>query len=86
MGAESGSEQRETPSNRRKLVAILYADMAGYSRLISHDDQGTLDRLRGLRRELIDPAIEEHAGRLVQTGATRCLWSLTALMVLCAVQ
>jgi class 3 adenylate cyclase len=73
MGAESGSEQRETPSNRRKLVAILYADMAGYSRLISHDDQGTLDRLRGLRRELIDPAIEQHAGRIVQTGGDSLL-------------
>jgi len=74
MGSASGSaEQGVTPSNRRKLVAILYADMAGYSRLISLDDQGTLDRLRSLRRELIDPAIEEHAGKIVQTGGDSLL-------------
>ena len=74
MGSASDSaEQRVTPSSRRKLVAILYADMAGYSRLISRDDQGTLDRLRNLRRELIDPAIEEHAGKVVQTGGDSLL-------------
>ena len=42
--------------------------MVGYSRLIGLDDAGTLQRLRALRRNLIDPAIEEHGGRIVQTG------------------
>ena len=56
------------PQDRRKLVAVLYADMVGYSRLIGLDDQGTLDRLRALRREVIDPAIGEHSGKVVQTG------------------
>ena len=55
-------------ADRRKLIAVVYADMVGYSRLIGLDDAGTLERLRGLRRTLIDPAIYEHGGRIVQTG------------------
>jgi adenylate cyclase len=42
--------------------------MVGYSRLIGLDDAGTLARLRTLRQEVIDPAISEHGGRIVQTG------------------
>ena len=42
--------------------------MVGYSRLIGLDDAGTLERLRALRSGLIDPAIAEHGGRIVQTG------------------
>jgi adenylate cyclase len=61
------------PQDRRKLVAVLYADMVGYSRLIGLDDQGTLQRLRNLRAKLIDPAIEEHGGRIVQTGGDSLL-------------
>jgi adenylate cyclase len=57
----------------RKLIAVVYADMVGYSRLIGLDDAGTLDRLRTLRRGLIDPAIEEHGGRIVQTGGDSLL-------------
>jgi adenylate cyclase len=52
----------------RKLIAVVYADMVGYSRLIGLDDAGTLRRLRTLRSELIDPAIHEYGGRVVQTG------------------
>jgi len=51
----------------RRLAAILAADVAGYSRLIGADEGGTLDRLRALRRELLDPKIAEHRGRLVKT-------------------
>ena len=58
---------------RRKLIAVVYADMVGYSRLIGLDDQGTLERLRTLRRNLIDPAIDEHGGRIVQTGGDSLL-------------
>jgi adenylate cyclase len=47
--------------------------MVGYSRLIGLDDQGTLDRLRALRREVIDPAIAEHGGRIIQTGGDSLL-------------
>ena len=52
------------------MLIVLYVDMVGYSRLIGLDDVGTLQRLRALRTNLIDPAIEEHGGRIVQTGAT----------------
>jgi hypothetical protein len=48
-------------------------DMVGYSRLIGLDDAGTLERLRTLRREIIDPAISEHGGRIVQTGGDSLL-------------
>jgi adenylate cyclase len=51
----------------RRLAAILAADVAGYSRLIEADEDGTLDRLRALRAEVIDPKIAEHRGRLVKT-------------------
>jgi adenylate cyclase len=61
------------PQDRRKLVAVVYADMVGYSRLIGLDDAGTLERLRKLRRMLIDPAIKEHGGRIVQTGGDSLL-------------
>ena len=61
------------PPDRRKLIAVVYADMVGYSRLIGLDDAGTLQRLRSLRGEVIDPAIEEHGGRIVQTGGDSLL-------------
>ncbi|HYM32478.1 MAG TPA: adenylate/guanylate cyclase domain-containing protein [Candidatus Cybelea sp.] len=51
----------------RKLVAILAADVVGYSRLTGVDEEGTLARLRALRQELIDPAIAGHHGRIVKT-------------------
>ncbi|HXO91401.1 MAG TPA: adenylate/guanylate cyclase domain-containing protein, partial [Stellaceae bacterium] len=51
----------------RKLAAILVADIAGYSRLVGLDEEGTVARLRALRRELIDPTIAEHCGRVVKT-------------------
>src|SRR5215472_9430879 len=54
-------------SQTRRLAAILAADVAGYSRLIGADEGGTLERLRALRRELLDPKIAEHRGRLVKT-------------------
>jgi adenylate cyclase len=57
----------------RKLIAVVYADMVGYSRLIGLDDLGTLERLRTLRNTLIDPAISEHGGRIVQTGGDSLL-------------
>jgi TolB-like protein len=52
---------------QRKLAAILAADVAGYSRLMGADEEGTLARLKALRAELIDPAIAGHSGRIVKT-------------------
>src|SRR5215470_15188057 len=51
----------------RKLAAILAADVAGYSRLMGVDEAGTLAQLKAHRRELIDPKIAEHRGRVVKT-------------------
>ena len=51
----------------RRLAAIFTADVAGYSRLVGADEEGTLARLRAHRRELIDPKIAEHQGRIVKT-------------------
>ncbi len=51
----------------RRLAAILAADVVSYSRLIGADEEGTLAALRALRRELIDPKIGEHKGRIVKT-------------------
>ena len=50
----------------RKIAAILVADVVGYSRLVGADEDRTLARLRGLRSDLIDPAIAAHHGRLVK--------------------
>jgi adenylate cyclase len=50
----------------RKLAAILAADVVGYSRLAGSDEERTLARLRGLRSDLIDPAIAVHHGRVVK--------------------
>src|SRR5499433_3671075 len=51
----------------RRLAAILAADVAGYSRLIGVDEEGTLSRLKALRADVIDPKIAEHHGRIVKT-------------------
>src|SRR5215831_8873017 len=51
----------------RRLAAILAADVAGYSRLIGADEGGTLQRLRAIRDELVDPTLAAHHGRLVKT-------------------
>ena len=53
-------------SETRKLAAILVADVVGYSRLAGTDEDRTLARLRGLRSDLIDPAIAAHHGRIVK--------------------
>ena len=51
----------------RRLAAILAADVAGYSRLMGEDEEGTHERLKAHRRELVDPKISEHSGRIVKT-------------------
>jgi adenylate cyclase len=53
-------------SETRKIAAILVADVVGYSRLAGADEDRTLSRLRGLRSDLIDPAIAAHHGRIVK--------------------
>jgi class 3 adenylate cyclase len=57
----------------RRLVTVVYADMVGYSRLIGLDDTGTLMRLRQLRASIIDHAIEDCGGMIIQTGGDSLL-------------
>ena len=51
----------------RRLAAILAVDVAGYSRLMGVDEEGTLAALKACRRDFIDPKIAEHRGRIVKT-------------------
>jgi adenylate cyclase len=56
------------PIDGRKLIAVVFADMAGYSRLIGLDDADTFRRLRELRVGLIDPALTRHGGTVISTA------------------
>jgi TolB-like protein/class 3 adenylate cyclase len=62
----AGAAQEETAATRR-LIAILAADVAGYSRLMGENEEGTLSRLKAHRRDLVDPKIAEYRGRIVKT-------------------
>jgi adenylate cyclase len=72
----------------RRLAAILAADVAGYSRLMGADEEGTLERLKALRRELLDPKIAEHQGRIVKTTGDGLLVEFASVVnaVRCAVE
>jgi adenylate cyclase len=72
----------------RRLAAILAADVAGYSRLMGADEEGTLARLKALRRELADPKIKEHRGRIVKTTGDGLLVEFASVVdaVRCAVE
>jgi len=73
MRSNTASDPIAKPTGRRRLIAVLYADMVGYSRLIGLDDVGTLARLQALRSSVFDPAISGHGGRIVQTGGDSLL-------------
>jgi adenylate cyclase len=72
----------------RRLTAILAADVAGYSRLMGADEEGTLAALKALRRELADPKIKEHRGRIVKTTGDGLLIEFASVVdaVRCAVE
>jgi TolB-like protein/class 3 adenylate cyclase len=78
----------ESERVQRRLAAILAADVAGYSRLIGVDEEGTLARLRALRCEVIDPAITSHSGRIVKTTGDGILIEFASVVdaVRCAVE
>jgi TolB-like protein/class 3 adenylate cyclase len=67
-------------SQTRRLAAILAADVAGYSRLIGADEQGTLNRLRVIRTEILDPLIEQYRGRIVKTTGDGLLVEFTSVV------
>jgi adenylate cyclase len=64
----------------RRLAAILAADVAGYSRLIEADEEGTLGRLKALRAEVIDPKLALHRGRIVKTTGDGLLVEFTSVV------
>src|SRR6516164_6565070 len=72
----------------RRLTAILAADVAGYSRLMGADEEGTLAALKTLRREIADPKIKEHRGRIVNTTGDGLLSEFASVVdaVRCAVE
>jgi class 3 adenylate cyclase/tetratricopeptide (TPR) repeat protein len=72
----------------RRLAAILAADVVGYSRLTGADEEGTIARLRALRRELVDPTISSHRGRIVKTTGDGILVEFASVVdaVRCAVE
>jgi class 3 adenylate cyclase len=72
----------------RRLAAILAVDVAGYSRLMGADEEGTLARLKAIRRELADPKIKEHRGRIVKTTGDGLLLEFASVVdaVRCAVE
>ena len=72
----------------RRLTAILAADVAGYSRLMGADEEGTHERLKALRREVVDPKIAEHRGRIVKTTGDGLLVEFASVVdaVRCAVE
>src|ERR1700719_461960 len=77
----------ESSTVQRRLAAILAADVVGYSRLMSVDEMRTLTALKAHRRELIDPAIAAHHGRMVKTTGDGALLEFASVVdaVGCAV-
>jgi class 3 adenylate cyclase len=73
---------------RRRLSAILAADVVGYSRLMGAGEEGTLARLNAHRRELINPKVREHRGRIVKTTGDGVLVEFASVVdaVRCAVE
>ena len=72
----------------RRLAAVLAADVAGYSRLMGLDEEGTLARLKAARKALVDPAIASHRGRIVKTTGDGMLVEFASAVdaVRCAVE
>ncbi len=72
----------------RRLTAILAADVAGYSRLMGADEEGTLAQLKAHRRALVDPKITEHRGRIVKTTGDGMLVEFASVVdaLRCAVE
>src|SRR5215831_18449216 len=72
----------------RRLAALLAADVAGYSRLMGADEEGTHERLKAHLAELVSPQIEEHRGRLVKNTGDGFLAEFASVVdaVRCAVE
>jgi adenylate cyclase len=75
-------------SETRKIAAILVADIVGYGRLAGADEEGTLARLRALRSDLIDPAVDTHHGHIVKRTGDGSLIEFRSVVdaVRCAIE
>ena len=92
MSGKRWWNQRDEPAEpamaaTRRLTTILAADVAGFSRLVEADEEGTIERLKAHRRELIDPKIREYRGRIVKTTGDGLLVEFASVVdaVRCAV-
>ena len=65
---------------KRRLAAIVSADVVGYSRLMGADEAGTLDRLKAHRAELIDDLVDKHGGRIVKTTGDGLLLEFSSVV------
>ena len=72
----------------RRLVAIMIADVVGFSRLMGDDEPGTLQRMKALRHELLEPLLQAHRGRLVNFpgDSALCEFSSAVEAVQCAIE
>ena len=88
VGERRGLSRDPAPSTTRHLAAILAADVAGYSRLMGADEERTHERLKAHRRQLVDPKIKEHHGRIVKTTGDGMLVEFPSVVdaVRCAVE
>jgi adenylate cyclase len=84
----SGSTALATERVERRLAAILAADVAGYSRLMSEDEEGTHERLKAHLRHLLNPKVQEHRGRIVKNTGDGMLTEFSSVVdaVRCAVE
>jgi class 3 adenylate cyclase/FixJ family two-component response regulator len=87
MGSSDTAVASLEVSAARRLAAVLAADVSGYSRLMGMNEERTLERLMGHRRDLVDPTIAEHHGRIVKTAGDGILAEFASVVdaVRCAV-
>ena len=89
LGQQTPDQEMDPEPRRaaRRLAAILAADVVGYSRLMGADEEGTLAALKAHRRELIDPLITQHQGRIVKTMGDGLLIEFASIVdaVRCAI-
>ena len=71
-------ERTRSRMTTRRLAAILAADVVGFSSMMERNEEGTLARLKALQRDLFEPRVSAHHGRVVKTTDDGFLWSLRA--------
>jgi adenylate cyclase len=88
VGFSGGAVYMAAVRLQRRLAAIMSADVVGYSRLMGADEAGTVSRLNALRRELIDPVIAAHSGRIVKLMGDGALVEFASAVdaVACAIE